>query len=151
MTEAYFSDRLRLRAPFILVNGFVLILGIALLGFTEVTGVRYFGCFLVVGAGNASLGLTMTYQANNIVGQWRRAFCSATLVGAGAIGGIVGSLTFRGQDAPTYRPGLYTCFTAAALLILSVAVTSISFCRMNSKQSQGKAVIEGLEGFRYTY
>ena len=121
MGQAYFSDRLRLRGPFMVVNGFILILGIALLGYTHITGVRYFGCFLVVGAGNASVGMSLTYQANNIAGQWRRAFCSATLVGAGAIGGIVGSLTFRGQDAPTYHPGLYTCFTAAAILVGALA------------------------------
>lgn len=42
-------------------------------------------------------------QANNIRGQWKRAFCSATLVGFGGIGGIAGSLVFRSQDAPDYR------------------------------------------------
>ena len=151
MGQAYFSDRLGLRGPFLVVNGFILILGIAMLGFTHITGVRYFGCFLVVGAGNASVGMSLTYQANNIAGQWRRAFCSATLVGAGAIGGIVGSLTFRDQDAPSYHPGLYTCFTAAAILILSVAATSTHFYTMNRKQAAGKAVIEGVPGFRYTY
>jgi hypothetical protein len=53
--------------------------------------------------------LVMAYQANNIRGQWKRAFCSATFVSAGAVGGIAGSLVFRSQDAPKYHPGIYAC------------------------------------------
>jgi hypothetical protein len=49
----------------------------------------------------------MAYQANNIRGQWTRAFASATLVGFGGIGGIAGSLIFRSQDAPDYIPGIW--------------------------------------------
>lgn len=45
----------------------------------------------------------LTYQANNIRGQWKRALCSATLVGTGGIGGIIGSTIFRAQDKPGYR------------------------------------------------
>jgi hypothetical protein len=48
----------------------------------------------------------MSYQGNNIRGQWKRAFCSATLVGFGGVGGIAGSLIFRNQDAPGYLPGV---------------------------------------------
>lgn len=42
----------------------------------------------------------MAYQANNIRGQWKRAFASATLVGFGGIGGIAGSTIFRAEDSP---------------------------------------------------
>ena len=93
---------------------------------------------------------SLTYQANNVVGQWKRAFTSATIVAMGGIGGIVGSLVFRDQDAPTYHPGLYTCFTAAALTIVSVATTSAYMFVQNKKQAAGRTVIEGMEGFRYT-
>lgn len=39
----------------------------------------------------------------------QRAFGSATIVGAGGIGGIIGSTVFRTQDAPYYHLGLYVC------------------------------------------
>lgn len=42
----------------------------------------------------------MAYQANNIRGQWKRAFASATLVGFGGLGGIAGSTVFRQEDSP---------------------------------------------------
>lgn len=92
-----------MRTPFILFNCCLEIIGVGLLGFAEQSAVRYFGAFLIVGGANSNIPLVLTYQANNIVGQWRRAFCSATIVGAGGLGGIIGSLTFRSQDAPDYR------------------------------------------------
>lgn len=92
-----------MRTPFILFNCLIEIIGVAVLGFATQNAARYFGAFLIIGGANANIALVLTYQANNIVGQWRRAFCSATIVGAGGMGGIIGSLTFRSQDAPDYR------------------------------------------------
>lgn len=92
----------------------------------------------------------MTYQQNNIVGQWKRAFTSANMVAMGGVGGIIGGLVFRGQDAPDYVPGLITCFTAAGCTILSVTATTIYMLNQNRKQAKGIIVIEGIPGFRYT-
>lgn len=50
-------------------------------------------------------------QANNVRGQWQRAFSSTTLTLSGSIGGIAGSLIFRSQDKPEYVPGLIACLT----------------------------------------
>lgn len=92
----------------------------------------------------------MAYQANNIRGQWKRAFCSASLVGLGGVGGIAGSLVFRSQDAPTYRPGIYAAIACNILVILLVCALSVYFTICNRKQARGQKVIEGQEGFRYT-
>jgi hypothetical protein len=109
------------------------LIGLPLLGFATNVGARYFGVFLATTACNANvpcksdkcaaafevssqqlivfslrLGI-LTFQANNIRGQWKRALASATLVGAGGIGGIIGSTVFRSQDEPGYVPGIITC------------------------------------------
>lgn len=86
-----------------MLNSILEIIGLSLLGFHYDNVVRYIGAYFVVGGANACLPLTLTYQSNNIVGQWRRAFCSALIVGMGGIGGIIASLVFRGQDKPGYR------------------------------------------------
>jgi hypothetical protein len=39
--------------------------------------------FLACAGANANVPTVMAYQANNIRGHWKRAFCSATLVGFG--------------------------------------------------------------------
>jgi hypothetical protein len=112
--------------------------------------VRYFGVFLITGAANAQLPAAMAYQANNIRGQWKRAFCSATLVGFGGVGGISGSLVFRSQDAPNYRPGMYAAITVQLLIIVICSVNTLYFLRCNRKAEKGELVLEGNERFRYT-
>lgn len=95
--------------------------------------------------------MVMSYQANNIRGQWKRAFCSATLVGFGGIGGIIGSTVFRQQDAPKYRPGLIVAMCANVLIIIVVSLLTVKFKRDNAKAERGEIKIEGSEaGFRYT-
>ncbi|ENH72348.1 hypothetical protein FOC1_g10000659 [Fusarium oxysporum f. sp. cubense race 1] len=140
----------KLRGPFIMLNSILEIIGLSLLGFHHDNVVRYIGAYFVVGGANACLPLTLAYQSNNIVGQWRRAFCSALIVGMGGIGGIIASLVFRGQDKPGYRPGLYACLTAASLTFISVGFTTVVFRRKNQLQRQGKLVIENTDGFTYT-
>ena len=72
------------------------------------------------------------------------------MVAAGGVGGTIAGTVFRSQDAPAYIPGLITCFLAAGLTMLSVGITSTYMYVQNRKQAQGKIVIEGVEGFRYT-
>ncbi|KAB8211954.1 major facilitator superfamily domain-containing protein [Aspergillus parasiticus] len=149
-TESWLSDRYRNRGSVIIFNSLLEIIGICVLGFATNSSVRYFGAFILVGGANANLPACLTYQSNNITGQWRRAFASALIVGSGGVGGVIGSLVFREQDSPSYRPGLYTCLVAAGVTIVSVCITSVYMARMNVQQKRGGIIIEGTEGFRYT-
>ena len=115
------------------------------------SGVRYFGVFLATIACNANCPALLTYQSNNIRGQWKRAFTSATLIGGGAIGGIIGTSVFRAVDAPGYRPGILACLLANALMILIVIWLSWKFHRANKRVDAGGKPIEGYPGFKYTF
>ena len=108
------------------------------------------GVFLATAAANANIPCVLTWQANNIRGQWKRALCSATLVGAGGIGGIVGGTVFRTQDAPSYVPGIIACMISAAMIIIFSLLLNLKFWRANKRAASGGKIIEGLEGFRYT-
>lgn len=77
------------------------------------------------------------------LGQWTRAFCSASLVGAGGIGGIAGSLIFRPQDSPEYIPGLYACITCCLFIFVICIALDCTFWRKNKKADAGQLVIEG--------
>lgn len=92
---AWLGDKYKLRGPVIVFNNLLCIIGLPIVGFHPNPGVRYFGVFLVTAGANSNVPAVMSYQANNIRGQWKRAFCSATLVGFGGVGGICGSLVFR--------------------------------------------------------
>ena len=143
--ESWFGDRYHVRGPQILLNCVLGIIGLALMGWVSSTGVRYFGIFLTTGAVQATIPQIMSYQANNIRGQWTRAFCSASLVGFGGIGGIAGSLIFRPQDAPEYIPGLWACITACLLIGTILISLDLYFMKKNKQAEAGTIVIEGGE------
>lgn len=145
------SDRYHVRAPLLIFNASLCIIGLPIMGFATSLPVRYFGVFLAIAGANANIPMAMTYQANNIRGQWKRAFCSATLVGMGGVGGIIGSTVFREQDAPTYHPGLSVAIGANVLIIFITCLLTLKFKRDNKKADRGELIIEGSEqGFRYT-
>lgn len=91
----WMGDKYRVRGLPILISMLLCLIGLPIVGFHSNPAVRYFGVFLVTAGANANVPAAMSYQASNIRGQWKRAFCSATLVGFGGIGGIAGSLVFR--------------------------------------------------------
>lgn len=139
------GDKYHIRGPIIIANAVLTIVGLAIMGFTSSVGVRYFGVFLTCAGANSNIPQCMTFQANNIRGQWKRAFCSATLVGFGGVGGIAGSLVFRSQDAPEYHPGLYACIAASLVIILTTLLLDLKFYFDNKKQAAGTLTIEGSE------
>ncbi|WKT43694.1 Major facilitator superfamily [Fusarium oxysporum f. sp. vasinfectum] len=138
----YIGDRFRIRGPLIVFNSVLAIVGMSLMGFHRLVGVRFFGIFLTAAGVNANLPIIMTYQANNIRGQWKRASCSAVLVGLGGVGGIAGSLIFRPSDAPYFRPGLWACISCSLAEILIVLIISIHFYFMNRKADRDGVVLE---------
>jgi MFS family permease len=108
VVEGLLSDRYRWRSPTIAFNALCSILGLALLGWTGVPGVQYLGLFLTHAGCQSNIPAVLAWQASNIRGQWKRVFCSASIITFGGLGGIVGSLSFRTQDAPRYLPGIWT-------------------------------------------
>jgi len=149
--QAYYGDKWHLRGPIIVFNAAMGVLGLGLLGYTHNQGVRYFGVFLATISCNANCPALVTYQANNVRGQWKRALTSATLIGGGAIGGIIGTTVFRAKDAPGYRPGILTCLIANVLIIFITAALTVKFWRANARVKAGGKMIEGQPGFLYTY
>jgi len=148
--QAWYSDRYRLRAPFIAFNAILALIGLSIMGFHSHNPTRYFGSFLVIAGASGNTPPVLTYQANNVRGQWKRAFASATVVGFGGIGGIAGALAFRSQDQPKYLPGMYTAIACNVCILLCVSSLSIYFRVKNKQARQGKIVLEGMQGFLYT-
>ncbi|KAJ5996276.1 hypothetical protein N7522_007936 [Penicillium canescens] len=149
--QAVYSDEWRLRGPVVAGNALMGLLGLGLLGYLEHPAPRYFGVFLATIAANANCPALVSWQSNNIRGQWKRAFTSATLIGGGSIGGIIGTTVFRAQDAPNYRPGLLCTMLANALVVVIVGAMTLKFNRANKRVASGGKPIEGQIGFKYTY
>ncbi|RLL96448.1 hypothetical protein CFD26_103730 [Aspergillus turcosus] len=149
-SSAWVGDKYRVRGILVVVNSILCLIGLPILGFHTNNAVRYFGVFLATAGANANIPAIMAYQANNVRGQWTRALSSATLVGFGGIGGIISSLAFRSQDAPGYRPGMWTTIACNILILIIVAAMSVWFRICNKQADLGQRIIEGSADFRYT-
>ncbi|KAL8280513.1 hypothetical protein RQP46_007161 [Phenoliferia psychrophenolica] len=142
--SATIADRKRKRAVFLIFNNTICILGLILLGWGKLTGVRMLGCFLALAGCQANVPTAASYQANNIVSHSKRAVSSAVFVAWGGIGGIVASMIFRQVDYPYCISGTMA-FQASSIVIVSGL--SLHFKRQNKLADEGKIVIEGQPGF----
>ncbi|KAI0526406.1 retrograde regulation protein 2 [Xylaria bambusicola] len=144
------GDKYRLRGPVIIFNCVTLIIGFSLLGFAKQDAVRYFGTFLATGAYVSNWAALSAYQANNITGQWKRAFTAATVTALNGAGGIAGSFIVKSQEAPWYPTAIWVSIGSHILIIAIVLAFTVYFHFANKLAASGKIVLEGVEGFRYT-
>lgn len=145
------SDKLNLRGPVIVFNCICLIVGFCMLGFTDQVAVRYIGTFLATGAYVSNWAALSAYQANNIAGQWKRAFTAAAVTAFNGAGGIAGSFIVRQNEAPRYLTAVWISISSHIAMIAIVAAFSIGFLIANRRASAGETLLERTEGFRYTY
>lgn len=138
----WLGDKYHIRGPIIIANMVLCLIGLPIMGFHKNANIRYFGVFLTTAGANSNIPATMSYQANNIRGQWKRAFCSAILVGMGGVGGIAGGLVFRTQDAPKYEPGLYACIACCLLSIVIVGLITLRSWSLNKRADRGEIELE---------
>lgn len=67
---AMLGDKYHVRGPIVAFNALLGLIGLPLLGYSRNDAVRYFGVFLATIACNANVPAVLTYQANNIRGQF---------------------------------------------------------------------------------
>lgn len=92
---SWLADRMKMRGPFIIFQGLVGIVGLCMTGFLNSPAPRYVGTFLGVAGANGLVVTAMAWQANNIVGDSRRAVSTAILISMSGVGGIYSSMVFR--------------------------------------------------------
>ncbi len=151
LLSSAFADRFRLRGPVVVFNSLCLVAGFGMLGFSANVAARYAGVFLATGAYVSNWAALSAYQANNVAGQWKRAFTAAAVTALNGAGGIAGSFIVRQDEAPFYPTAVWISIGSHVLMIALVAAFSLFFYVANRRASAGKTVLEGREGFRYTY
>lgn len=58
---------------------------------------------------------------------------------------------FMQKEAPTYRTGLWAVTGAQLYLMASTLGMTFYYWRRNKRAERGEIVLEGMDGFRYTY
>lgn len=151
IASSIISDRYKMRGPVIIFNSICLIMGFCMLGFTDQVTVRYIGTYLATGAYVSNWAALSAYYANNIAGQWKRAFTAAVVTACNGAGGIAGSYIVRQGEAPRYMTAIWVSIGSHLLMIAFVVAFSAYFFAANRKQRSGKSLLERTEGFSYTY
>lgn len=108
--------------------------------------VRYIGTFLATGAYISNWAALNAFQANNIVGQWKRATTAAAIAACNGLGGVAGSFIVREQEAPTYRTAVWVSVGSHVLLICIVGLFVVYFHFANLRQKSAGVVIQGMVG-----
>ncbi|KAH7234529.1 major facilitator superfamily domain-containing protein [Fusarium solani] len=150
MTISWLADKMKMRGPFVVFQGLIGIIGLCMTGFLDSPTPRYIGTFLGVAGANGLVVTTLAWQANNIVGDSRRAVSTAILISMSGVGGIYSSMVFRQQDAPNYLPGIIAVMAINIAAVLTAVVTMVLLRWQNQRADKGEGLCEDREGFRYT-
>lgn len=168
MAISWLADKMKMRGPFVVFQGLIGIIGLCMTGFLDSPTPRYIGTFLGVAGANGLVVTTLAWQANNIVGDSRRAVSTAILISMSGVGGIYSSMVFRKfsgwptlsndfanfgvgqQDAPNYLPGIIAVMAINIAAVLTAVVTMVLLRWQNQRADKGEVLCEDREGFRYT-
>ncbi|KAJ4179419.1 hypothetical protein NW755_012504 [Fusarium falciforme] len=150
MTISWLADKMKMRGPFVVFQGLIGIIGLCMTGFLDSPTPRYIGTFLGVAGANGLVVTTLAWQANNIVGDSRRAVSTAILISMSGVGGIYSSMVFRQQDAPNYLPGIIAVMAINIAAVLTAIATMVLLRWQNQRADKGEVLCEDREGFRYT-
>lgn len=142
--QAWLSDRVGLRAPFMIFDILCIVTGFSvLLGFNTITnpGSQYAAMY-VIGIGCAAYPLVVIWLSNNLAGSYKRAIGMAFQIGLGNFSGAFSSNFYRQQDAPQYNLGHALClgFAVMGLLFSLIAVSGYMYCNKKRRRevAQGK-------------
>lgn len=150
IATGFLADRVRMRGPFIIGHGLLTMVGFGLIGWGPNTGAKMTGIYFSIIGSQCAIPSVYTFLANNVVGTTKRQLAVPLQTVWGGIGGIAGSVYFRQQDYPKYRPGLYASFTSLSICLLLTSYLVYYFRKENKKADEEGKILEGAENFRYT-
>ncbi|KAL7421072.1 High-affinity nicotinic acid transporter [Cryptotrichosporon argae] len=134
-----YSDKFKLRSPFILFGLFANLVGYIMLLAAPQVGVRYAGVFI------ASIGLYIPTALNNLwaadnhAPHFKRATTCGTIVFVGNISGAIIGFIFTTQTSPRYIPGIKFVL---GMTCMSILCTSVLLFGTWKKNQNKKAAIE---------
>ncbi|KAJ7723568.1 MFS general substrate transporter [Mycena metata] len=131
---AYWSDRTKLRFPFILAGFTCNLIGFAINISTAPSGVKYFGTFFCVTGAYAAVPGIVAWLGNNLSGQYKRGVGMAFQIGIGHFGGAFASNFYRTQDKPRYLVGHGCELMFVAIGIISTVVAALVSHRVNRRR-----------------
>ncbi|EJD40519.1 MFS general substrate transporter [Auricularia subglabra TFB-10046 SS5] len=136
VTFAYYSDQLKLRAPFILAGHCMCVLGFAINISDAPRGVKYFGTFFCVAGSYGAYPPLVSWLGNNSAGQYKRGISLGAQIGMGNFAGAIASNIFRSQDAPRYILGHGIVLMFVGIGMSTVCFLALTYTRINRARDE---------------
>ena len=95
MTFAVYAEKTRLRAPFIIAGSALAIVGYIILITSHQAGVLYAGTIIAATGLYSATAIVLSWPANNVSGQTKRATANAMQLSIGNLGAILGTQLYR--------------------------------------------------------
>ena len=121
---ALWSDRMRLRSPFIIGACVTTCIGLAIVLGSQVHGVRYFGIYILCMGIYVNAACNCLWLSGNNGNYFKRATALGINLFFGSGSGLVSGQIFLAGDKPRYIKGLSICL---AFQVLSIVMTILQF------------------------
>lgn len=105
LSVAVASQKLKLRAPFIMGSACFAIIGYIILLTARKPGVSYVGIIFAAGGIYPATAIVLSWPANNVSGQTKRATANAMQISIGNLGAVLGTQLYRSTDGPRFFVG----------------------------------------------
>ena len=105
MAVAVIAEKMKRRAAFIIASSTLAIVGYILIIISLRPGQSYAGTVLAAGGIYCGTALILSWPANNVSGQTKRATASAMQISIGNLGAIIGTQLYRTEWGPRYFIG----------------------------------------------
>ena len=105
ITVAILSERLKIRAPFIMSSSGLAAIGYIILLTETRPGVAYVGTILAAGGIYPAIAIMISWPANNVSGQTKRATANGMQISIGTLSAVLGTQLYRATDGPRFFLG----------------------------------------------
>ena len=138
LTVAVASEKLKLRAPFIMGSSSLAAIGYIILLSSKKAGVSYFGTILAAAGIYPATAIVLSWPANNVSGQTKRATANAMQISIGNLGAVLGTQLYRSNDGPRFFLGHGFAFGYLCANVVVVGTLWMILRRENSKRDGGE-------------
>ncbi|KAF9044938.1 MFS general substrate transporter [Panaeolus papilionaceus] len=139
---AIYSDRLKLRSPFIFLGLTFCLIGFVINISSAPSGVKYFGTFFVVTGSYATFPGIVAWLGNNLAGQYKRGVGMAIQIGVGNFSGAIAANIYRSRDSPRYKLGHGLELMFVAIGFVTTPIVILLYKRINKKREAEMREIE---------
>ncbi|KAG1847112.1 MFS general substrate transporter [Suillus tomentosus] len=149
---AYYSDKLKMRSPFILAGLTMCLIGFSINISTAPDGAKYFGTYIIVMGSYAALPGVISWLGNNLSGQYKRGVGMALEMSVGNLSGVVAATIYRSRDSPRFIFGHAFELMFVGIGFIFVPTVMFIYKRINAKRDAAERLArERGEKMQYSY